>query len=85
MLPKWAAPMWVTSAGLRAFAAVMLALNLSQCLPDKLRDDGGVQWLVALPAFAGAILMTFQVYASPIQDRVREESCCRYSFWCCNC
>ena len=51
-------------------AAVMLALTLKERLPRRFCKDSGVQQLVVLPAFAGAVLMTFEVHANPIQNWV---------------
>jgi len=50
------------------FAAVTLALTLKERLPRRFCKDSGVQQLVVLPALAGAVLMTFEVYAHPIED-----------------
>src|ERR1017187_9676207 len=51
-------------------AAVTLALNLRGLLPRRFRNDDWVQRLVVLPALAGAVLMTFEVYTHPIEDWV---------------
>jgi hypothetical protein len=51
-------------------AAVMLALMLTERLPSRFRNDDWVQRLVILPALAGAVLMTFEVYTHPIEDWV---------------
>jgi hypothetical protein len=71
---KWAAPIGFTWAAF-AVSAVMVALNLyaekdEARLPRRFRNDDWVQRLVILPALAGAVLMTFEVHAHPIEDWV---------------
>src|ERR1035438_8131167 len=51
-------------------AAVTLALNLRGRLPRRFRNDDWVQRLVILPALAGAVLMTFEVYTHPLEEWV---------------
>ena len=51
-------------------AAVTLALNLRGRLPRRFRNDDWVQRLVILPALAGSVLITFEVYTHPIGDWV---------------
>ena len=72
---KWAAPIGYTWAAF-AFAAVTLALNLyaeknQERRLRRFRNDDWVQRLVILPALAGAVLMTFEVHARPIEHWVR--------------
>ncbi|MGB7761820.1 MAG: hypothetical protein WBL61_18450 [Bryobacteraceae bacterium] len=62
---KWTAGTGWTWAAF-GVAAVTLALNLTERLPRKLRNDSWVQRLVLLPAFAGAVLMTLETYARTI-------------------
>jgi hypothetical protein len=50
-------------------AAVMLALTLKE-RPRGFCNDSWVQRLVILPAFAGTVLMTFELHAHPIHDWV---------------
>jgi hypothetical protein len=65
----WAAPFVCVWAAF-ALAAVTTALTLKERLPRKYCKDAGVQRLVVLPAFAGAVLVTFHVYAHPIHNWV---------------
>jgi len=83
VLMKWMAPRWCT---LTAFgiAGVALALTLRGWTlwpvapagreygwpPRRFRNDYWVQRLVILPALAGAVLMTFEVYARPLRHLV---------------
>jgi hypothetical protein len=74
VLTQWTAGIgW--ALGAFGVAAVTLALNLCaengrERLPRRFRNDDWVQRLVILPASAGAVLMTFEVYAHPITDWV---------------
>jgi hypothetical protein len=67
VLTQWAAPFYCTWIAF-GVAAVTLALTLKVRLDRKYCQDGWVQRLVVLPAFTGAVLMTFEVYAHPIHD-----------------
>jgi hypothetical protein len=66
----WLLPVFAVAA--LVVAAIMLAIALKEWRPRNfgIWNDTWVQRLVVLPAFAGAVLMTFQVYAHPIQDWV---------------
>lgn len=66
---KWTAGLvwpWI----LFGISAVTLALALKERPPHRFWNDKWVQVLVLVPAFAGAVLMTFEVYACPIHDWV---------------